>query len=158
MPKIKIHNLFHIPDQVLFTVRLDAKKKIFLPSVLNAFREEDVAIPFILQSSDRQGNFILSLAAAQKNLDWVRAAFQEGLDLSLEDFEVKKDVVLIALYGPHFGEIPGIASRLFSNLAKDGVEVLAFSASLNSSLLVIPVAALDSSLRSLNRLFEIPKK
>ncbi|MFH1757064.1 MAG: ACT domain-containing protein, partial [Pseudomonadota bacterium] len=67
-----------------------------------------------------------------------------------------KGVVLITLYGPHFGEVPGIASRIFSALAGEGVEILALSASLNSALLVVQLEFLTHSLRALNRIFEIP--
>ncbi len=158
MAKIKIHNLFSIPDQAFLTIRVEEKKVEFLPPILYALREEGISIPFIVQSIDRNGNFILSLATSQKDLDWVRAAFQEGLDLpQSKAIEVKKRAVLITLYGPHFGEIPGIASRIFSALAGEGVEILALSASLNSALLVVLLESLTHSLRALNRIFEIPR-
>lgn len=159
MAKIKIHNLFSIPDQAFLTIRVEEKKVEFLPPILYALREEGISIPFIVQSIDRNGNFILSLATSQKDLDWVRAAFQEGLDLpQSKAIEVKKRAVLITLYGPHFGEAPGIASRIFSALAGEGVEILALSASLNSALLVVLLESLTHSLRALNRIFEIPRQ
>lgn len=159
MAKIKIHNLFSTPDQALITLRVEERKFEYLPPILYAFREEGISIPFIVQSIDRNGNFNLSLAIAQKDLDWVKAAFQEGLDLAQPPgIEVRKEVALITLYGPHFGEIPGIASRIFSALAVDGVEILALSASFNSSLLVVPPESFSLALRSLNRIFEIPPK
>lgn len=159
MAKIKLHNILHVSDQALLTIQLDERKAQFLPSILYALREEGISIRFIMQSMDRKGNFTLSLATAQQDLDWVRAAFQEGLDLPRPTPpKVRKDVVLITLYGPHFGEIPGVASRILSTLAADGVEVLALSASLNSSLLVVLLESLPKSLRSLNRIFEIPSK
>jgi aspartokinase len=159
MAKIKLHNILHVSDQALLTIQLDERKAQFLPSILYALREEGISIRFITQSMDRNGNFTLSLATAQQDLDWVRAAFQEGLDLARSTPpKVRRDVVLITLYGPHFGEIPGVASRILSTLAADGVEVLALSASLNSSLLVVLLESLAKSLRSLKRIFEIPEK
>ncbi len=159
MAKIKLHNILHVSDQALLSVRLEERKAEFLPSILYALREEGISISLIIQSMDRNGNFILTLATPQHHLDWVRAAFQEGLDLPRSTPpKVRDNVTLITLYGPHFGEIPGIASRILSALATDGVEVLAMSASVNSSLLMVPQDSLAKSLRSLNRIFEIPAK
>ena len=157
MAKIKLHNILHSTGQTLLTIHLEEWKAKFLPSVFYALREEGIAIPFVVQSVDGSGHFTLSLATAQNNLDWVQSAFQEGLDLSQSTPpKVRNDVVLITLYGPHLGEIPGIASRILSALTVDRVGVLAVSASLNSALLVVPLESLPQSLRSLDRLFEIP--
>jgi len=159
MDKIKLHNIFHTSDQALLTIQLEERKAEFLPSIIYALREEGISIPFIVQSINRNGDFTLSLATAQRQLGWMRAAFQEGLDLPRSaPLEVRNDVVLITLYGPHLGEIPGVASRILSALAADRVEILAMSASLNSSLLVISRESLPKALRSLNRIFEIPAK
>jgi len=157
--KIKLHNIFHSSGQALLTVLLEERKAEFLPSIFYALREEGIPISFIVQSIDQNGNFILSLTTAQHYLNWVQAALQEGLDLSRSmTLRVQDNVTLITLYGPHLGEIPGIASRILTALAADGVDVLAMSASLNSSLLLVPEESLAKALRSLNRICEIPKK
>ena len=159
MGKIKLHNIFHTSDQAFLTIQLEERKAEFLPSIIYALREEGISIPFIVQSIDRNGDFVLSLATPQHHSDWVRAAFEEGLDLpSSTPLQVRNDVVLITLYGPHLGEIPGIANRILTALLTDGIGILAMSASLNSALLVIPLKSLPKALRSLNRIFEIPKK
>jgi len=157
--KIKLHNIFHSSGQALLNLLLEERKAEFLPSIFYALREEGIPISFIVQLIAHNGSFILSLTTAQHYLNWVQAALQEGLDLSRSTtLRVQDNVTLITLYGPHLGEIPGIASRILSALVTDGVEVLAMSASLNSSLLVIPQESLAKSLRSLNRICEIPKK
>ena len=159
MAKIKLHNLVPVSDQVFFTLQLEEKKAEFLPSILYALREEGISLSFFGQFTARNRSFTLLLATAEKDADWVRVALQEGLDfVPPTPLEVRKEVALITLYGPHFGEIPGIASRILSALTADAVEVLAWSASLNSSLLVIPMESLAQSLRALNRIFEIPPK
>jgi len=159
MAKIKLHDIFHSSGQALVTVLLEERKVQFLPSIFYALREEGIPISFIVQSMGQRGDFTLSLATAQQHSDWVRAALQEGLDLPPSmTLRVQDHLTLITLYGPHLGEIPGIASRILSALVTDGVEVLAMSASLNSSLLVISQKFLPKSLRSLNRIFEIPAK
>ena len=159
MAKIKIHNIFHTSGQHLLTFPFSPEKADHLPSILYALREEGISLPFIGQSMDRDGNFSLCLAIAQEDLEWVKAAFQEGLDLpSPPAPEMSKPVAVITLYGPHLGEIPGIASSMIQALAVDGIEVSALSASINSCLLVTPQPFLPKALHSLDRVFTIPQK
>ena len=159
MAKIKVHNILHTSGQALLTLQLEERKMEFLASALYPLREEGISIPFIVQSIEQNGNFILTLLTDGPNLDWVRAALQEGLDLSISTpHQIRKEVALITLYGPHLGERPGIAHQILSSLATDRVEVLALSASINSCLLAVPQDSLPKCFRSLDRIFEIPMK
>jgi aspartokinase len=159
MAKIKLHNILHSSDRVLIAMRFQPEKAEFLPSIFYALREEGLSIPFTVQTIDLRGFFIFSLIIDPQNVDWAQAAFQEGLDLSPPgSMETRKDVVLTTLYGPHLGENPGIVSRLLSSMGAHGVKILALSASINSCLLVIPQESFSKSLRSLDRVFEIPSK
>ncbi len=158
MAKIKIHNILHSPERTLVTLKFDSKKAGFLPSIFYSLQEEDLSIPFVTQSHDRKGWLLTSLIIDPQRADLVRVAFQEGLSLSPpEAIEIRGKVVLTTLYGPHLGEIPGIANQILSSLASDGVEVLALSASINSCLLVTRQETFPKYLHSLNRIFEIPK-
>jgi aspartokinase len=158
MAKIKVHNLLHSPDKTLVTLKMGAEKAGFLPPIFYSLKEEGLSIPFLTQSIDRKGGLLTSLVVDPQMEDLVRAAFQEGLSLSPpEVIETRGKVVLTTCYGPHLGEIPGIANQIFSSLAMDGVEVLAVSASINSCLLVTRQETFSKYLLSLNRIFEIPK-
>ncbi len=157
MAKIKVHNILCSEDQVLLTLRLDLRWEEFLPPILYAFREEKVPISFLLHSLDPKGDLILSLILRAEDLDWARAALQEGLDLpSRGTLGIRQKAALITFYGPHLGEKPGVAARMASSLAQDGIEVLALCASINSCLLLVPGESSSGALRSLRRVFEIP--
>jgi aspartokinase len=159
MAKIKVHNILHSPEQALVTLKMAAEKAGFLPSIFYSLKEEEVSVPFLTQSIDRNGGLLTSLVVDPLTEDLVRAAFQEGLSLSPpeEGIATRGKVVLTTCYGPHLGEIPGIANQILSALAMDGVEVLAVSASINSCLLVTRQETFSKYLRSLNRILEIPK-
>jgi aspartokinase len=157
MAKIKVHNILCSGDQALLTLRLGLRWGEFLPPILYAFREEKVPISFLLHSLDPKGDLILSLILRAEDLDWARAALQEGLDLpSCGTLETRQKAALITFYGPHLGEKPGVAARMASALAQDGIEVLALGASLNSCLLLVPDESSSRALHSLRRVFEIP--
>lgn len=158
MAKIKIHNLLFICEQVLIYLQVRQKKLSFLPAILATFPEEGVAIPFIVEAGINKDFVTCTFVLAAQDLPWAKAAFQEGLDLSPpEVLRIKKDVVLIIVYGPHLGETPGVLSQMTAELAKLKVEVLAISASWNSSLLVIPTPLLNKARRALNQVLEIPQ-
>ncbi len=159
MAKIKVHNILHSPEQTLVTLKMGAEKAGFLPPIFYSLKEEGLSIPFLTQSMDRKGGLLLSLVVDPRMADLVRASFQEGLSLSPPEEVIKTrgKVVLTTFYGPHLGEIPGIANQILSSLAMDGVEVLAVSASINSCLLVTRQETFPEYLRSLDRTLEIPK-
>lgn len=159
MARIKVHNILPSSDWVLLVLHFQPEKAEFLPSILYALREESISIPFLIQSVNRGGNYVFSLLVGKKDEEKVRAAFIEGLDLPpAEGVEIRENVALITLYGPHLGERPGIANRLLSCLSGDGVAIQAVSASINSCLLAIPQDSLPRALHSLDRIFEIPAK
>jgi aspartokinase len=157
MAKIQVHNILCAGEQALITLRLDGHRAGFLPSILYAFREERIPLSFTLLSFDPKGDLILTLILRSEDLGWARAALREGLDLpSIGSMEIRDRAALITLYGPHLGEKPGVAARMIFSLAKDGVEVLALSASINSCLLLVPGESSSRALQSLRRVFEIP--
>ena len=157
MAKIQLHNILCAGEQALITLRLDGHRAGFLPSIFYAFREEGIRLSFILLSLDQKGGLILNLILRSEDLGWARAALREGLDLSsVGMMEIREQAALITLYGPHLGEKPGVAARMTSSLAKDEVEVLALSASINSCLILVPGESSSRALQSLRRVFEIP--
>lgn len=157
MAKIKLHNLIYTPGQTLLNMQVHEAKMIYLPPILSTFREEGISVPLIIQTFFHQQLVTLSLTLDQKYLTIGKVAFQEGLDITPpESLTIKRNVILITLYGPHLGEYPGVVSRLTQSLARDGVEMLALSASLNSCLFVIPEVFLLKAQKALNQIFAIP--
>jgi aspartokinase len=158
MSKIKIHNLLCAPGQVLLNIQMHESKLIYLPPILATFREEGISIPFIMHSFFPPKLITITLTLDQKDMAIGQVAFQEGLDISPPEFlKIKRKVVLIIIYGPHLGEIPGVVSRLHKLLSQEGVEILAMSASLNSCLLVIQDLFLPKANRAFAQIFEIPQ-
>lgn len=158
MAKIKIHNLLYNPEQSFLLIQVHESKMIYLPPILSTFPAAGISIPLIIQTSFPRPFVTLSLTLEQKDLAAGKAAFQEGFEITPPEFlKVKRDVLLITLYGPHLGEYPGVACRLIKSLGQEGVEMLAMSASLNSCLLVIPAPFFPKARQALERIFEVPQ-
>jgi aspartate kinase len=92
------------------------------------------------------------------------ASFDEALDRVEEiraDVDAKKvvtneDLCALAVFGPHFREIPNVASQVFKALAEVGINILAISTSVSSVTCVFKQEKLSEGLASLRGRFEIP--
>ncbi len=62
----------------------------------------------------------------------------------------------LAVFGPHFREIPNVASQVFKALAEAGINILAISTSVSSVTCVFKQERLSEGLASLRGRFEIP--
>jgi aspartokinase len=60
------------------------------------------------------------------------------------------------MFGPHFGERPGIAGVMFSALASVGINILAISTSISSISCLIDVDDMDEAIQVLEETFELP--
>lgn len=158
MAKIKLHNLIYTPGQTLLQIQMHESKMAYLPPILSTFRLEGIAIPLIIQTSFPKELVTLSLTLDQKDSAVGQVAFQEGLDITPPEFiKIKNNLLLITLYGPHLGEYPGVVSRLGQTLAREGVEILALSAALNSCLLVVSELFFPQAQKAVERIFDIPR-
>ncbi len=100
--------------------------------------------------------------------------FNIGVDLLSE--EVKRDVLshlgtlqqrrevslisqvsMVMLYGPHFGEMPGIAGAAHSSLARAGVVPLATSASTSSISYLFSSSQFKAAVEVLTEVFQPPE-
>ena len=66
-------------------------------------------------------------------------------------------VVMITIYGPHFGDVPSIASNLCQALAKNNVNIHGISTAINSITCVIDSRDLTSANDALEAVFETPE-
>ncbi len=85
------------------------------------------------------------------------ASGTEGLEKTKE---IRPDLIIevgvISLFGPHFGEQPGIAGIMFSALASVGINILAISTSISSISCLIDADDMDEALQVLEETFELP--
>lgn len=83
-----------------------------------------------------------ALGPAQARLSPVGMATTEGL-------------VGLAVFGPHFREIPAVAGHIFRALADAGINIVAISTSVSSVTSVFDATMLEPALASLHRRFDI---
>jgi aspartate kinase len=60
------------------------------------------------------------------------------------------------MFGPHFGERPGIAGVMFSALASADINILAISTSISSTSCLIDASDMDEAVQALEEVFDLP--
>jgi aspartokinase len=67
----------------------------------------------------------------------------------------REGLVCVAVFGPHFREIPAVAGRIFRTLADAGINLLAISTSVSSVTSLFDESMLDQGIEALHRRFEV---
>jgi len=126
-------------------------------AIFGALAARGVNAPFIVHTIDLNDLDSIVICIARDDL----AAALEALD-TVKDAVGAKEVVherevgMISIFGPHFGQRPGIAGDMFSALASVGVNILAISTSISSLCCVVDVGDMDAAVQALEQAFELP--
>jgi aspartate kinase len=126
-------------------------------AIFGALGAKGVNAPFIVHTIDLNNLDSVVICVARENL----TAALEALDTVKETVGAKevvydREVGMISIFGPHFGERPGIAGVMFSSLASAGINVLAISTSISSLSCLVDVSDVDEAVRALREAFELP--
>ena len=78
-------------------------------------------------------------------------------DLGAEAILHTDDVVMLAIFGPHFGERPGIAGTMFTALTSANIHTLAISTSISTVSCIVEAAQMDEAIQALREAFLPPR-
>jgi aspartate kinase len=126
-------------------------------AIFSALGEKGINVPFIVHTIDLNSldNLVICVAredltAALKVLDTVKET------IGAKEIVYDGEVGIVSMFGPHFGERPGIAGVMFSALASAGINILAISTSISSTSCLIDVSDMDEAVQALKEAFELP--
>jgi aspartate kinase len=126
-------------------------------AIFSALGEKDINVPFIVHTIDLNSLDNLVICVAGEDL----TPALEVLDTVKETIGAKEivydgEVGIVSMFGPHFGERPGIAGVMFSALASAGINILAISTSISSTSCLIDANDMDEAVQALEETFELP--
>jgi aspartokinase len=126
-------------------------------TLLSALGQKGINVPFIVHTIDLNNldNIVIcvcpeDLSAALEVLHTIRDT------VGAEEIVHDQEVGIVSIYGPHFGERPGIAGMMFSALASVGINILAISTSISTASCLIDVYDMDEAVQALQECFELP--
>ncbi len=126
-------------------------------ALLSALGERGINVPFIVHTIDLNNldNIVIcvtpeDLTAALEVLHTIKET------VGAQEIVHDQEVGIISVFGPHFGERPGIAGTMFSALASVGINILAISTSISTASCLIDVYDMDEAVQALQEAFELP--
>lgn len=126
-------------------------------AIFSALGEKGINVPFIVHTIDLNNLDNLVICVAREDL----TPALEVLDTVKETIGAKEivydgEVGIFSMFGPHFGERPGIAGVMFSALASAGINILAISTSISSTSCLIDANDMDEAVQALEEAFDLP--
>lgn len=124
--------------------------------VLETLGEAAINVEFISCCPDSGGGDDIVVCVARNRVEEALAALAPVQPrIHPVAVTVTDGLVAVAIYGPHFREIPAVAGRIFRALADAGVNILAISTSVSSVTSVFEEARLEDALAALRAKFDI---
>jgi aspartokinase len=126
-------------------------------AIFSALGAKGVNIPFIVHTIDLNSLDNIVICVAREEL----TAALEALNTVKETVGAKEivydgEVGIVSIFGPHFGERPGIAGVMFSALASADINILAISTSISSTSCLVDSDDMDEAIQVLEETFELP--
>ena len=126
-------------------------------ALLGALGKRGINVAFIVHTIDLNNldNIVIcvapeDLAAALEVLNTIKETVGE------KEIVYDREVGIVSIFGPHFGERPGIAGTMFAALASVGINILAISTSISTASCLIDVYDMDEAVQVLQETFELP--
>ena len=156
--KIRAYRI--ISHQFLTLVRIEfpGGSDPLLGKIFEIFKQRALSLRFLALERALRGAKVLYLGVDLLSEETVG----ELID-ALRGIENRKELALISqvsmamLYGPHFGEMPGIFGLTFSAFVGSGIIPLAISASSSSLSWLFPSGQFKKALEILHGIFDFPK-
>lgn len=125
--------------------------------IFSALGAKGVHCPFIVHTIDANSLDNIVICVEQRHLPQSLEVLDRIKEtVGAKEVIYKGEVGLVTVFGPHFGERPGIAGTMFSTLASVGINILAISASISSLACVIDADDMDEAVRALEEAFDLP--
>jgi aspartokinase len=153
MERFKVFDILH--HEYLCMINMSLSENTCLQELFSQFETIEIKIKFFTLHQVKKESTHLSFCVERSNLKTAQKVLKNFF--KEEDFHIFPEAGMVAVYGPHFGEKPGIINAMHSSLSSKGVRVLAISTTASTSYFVIPAFEVLRSIDLLKGYFEIPQ-
>lgn len=138
----------HVPDQP------GVAEKIFTP-----ISERNIIVDMIIQNASVEGYADLTFTVSRKDIDEVREILDSvAKDIGARRIDFDEKISKVSVVGLGMKSYSGVASRMFSALAKDGINIMMISTSEIKISCVIKRKYTELAVRVLHDAFELDKE
>jgi len=155
MERFKIYNIIHHDQLGQITLTL-AEDNNFLEEMFNRLKGKGIKIKFLAFQQEREGSSHLTLCVERGDLK-IMEKLLSNHPLKEEAFQINPEAGMVAIYGPHFVERPGVVDVMHHALSSRGVKILAISTTISTCCFVVPASQIVLAINILKEVFEIPQ-
>jgi len=158
MPKkIKIGGIIQKRDLAKIGIMSIPDRPGVAGAIFSALGARGINCPFIVHTIDLNSLDNVVLCVRQEDLAEALETLQAVKEtVQAKDVIYEREVGMLTIFGPHFGERAGIAGTMFSALASAGINVLAISISISSLSCLVDASDMDMAAQTLLEVFERP--
>lgn len=126
-------------------------------AIFSALGDKGINIPFIVHTIDLNNLDNIVICVAREDLTGALEVLNTVQEtVGAKEIVYDGEVGIVSMFGPHFGERPGIAGVMFSALASAGINILAISTSISSTSCLVDASDMDEAVQALEGAFELP--
>jgi aspartokinase len=153
MERLKIYDILH--NENLCQVKLTTKNNSYVEDLFNQLGNREIKIKFFAFHQDGNESSQFAFCIQKSELKTTQKILTE-IPFYEKDIHINTEVGMIAIYGPHFVEKPGIIHAMHSALTSQGINILAISTTISTSFFIIPSSNVIRAVTCLRENFEIP--
>lgn len=126
-------------------------------AIFSALGAAGVNCPFIVHTIDLNSLDSIVICVPRGDLPAALEALDSvSVTVGAEEVVYDREVAMVSIFGPHFGQRPGISGVMFSALASAGINILAISTSISSLCCIVNLSDVDEAVLAIEEAFELP--
>jgi aspartate kinase len=158
MEKVAVSGVAYDKNQVKVTVQGVPDKPGVAARIFNTISDNNVVVDMIIQNIGEGGltdmSFTVPKTDSRKIMEVMKKVVAE---IGAKDVNVKEDIAKISIVGVGMRSHSGVAAKMFSALAKEGINIMMISTSEIKISCVIDAKYTELAVRVLHEAFEMDK-
>ncbi len=159
MEKVLVSGIAHDKNQARITITKVPDKPGVSAKIFGTVAEKNINGEVIVQNASEDGYTDISFTVARNEADKAQEALKSVIkEIGASDIEVRKDISKVSIVGVGMRSHPGVASKMFDTLAKEGINILMITTSEIKVSCIIEEKYLELAVRALHSAFGLDKE
>jgi aspartate kinase len=158
MEKVVVSGVAYDKNQVKVTVQGVPDKPGVAANIFNTISENNVVVDMIIQNIGEGGLTDMSFTVPKTDAKKITEVMKKVVaEIGAKNVNIKEDIAKISIVGVGMRSHSGVAAKMFSTLAKEGINIMMISTSEIKISCVIDAKYTELAVRVLHAAFEMDK-
>lgn len=158
MEKVVVSGVAYDKNQVKVTVQGVPDKPGVAAKIFNTISDNNVVVDMIIQNIGEGGLTDMSFTVPRTDAKKIQEVMKKTVaEIGARGLTVKEDIAKVSIVGVGMRSHSGVAARMFSAMAKEGINIMMISTSEIKISIVIDAKYTELAVRVLHETFEMDK-